>query len=115
MRLDKFLKVSRIIKRRPIAKIVIDGGKARLNGRVAKAGAEVKVGNVLELEYYDKYFKFEILEVPAGDVRKEKAGDLIRVIETRGIKVDLLSEEEIFERKLEEIRAYNKDHVKKTE
>lgn len=50
MRLDKFLKVSRIIKRRPIAKIVVDGGKAKLNGKVAKASTEVKVGQILELE-----------------------------------------------------------------
>ena len=100
MRLDKFLKVSRIIKRRPIAKIVVDGGKAKLNGRVAKAGSEVKVGNILELEYYDKYFKFEILGVPMRDIPKDKAQDLIQIIETRGIKVDFETEEEIFERKL---------------
>ena len=60
MRLDKFLKVSRIIKRRPIAKIVVDGGKAKLNGKIAKSSTEVKVGNILEIEYYDRYFKFEI-------------------------------------------------------
>jgi len=113
MRLDKFLKVSRIIKRRPIAKIVVDGGKAKLNGRTAKSGSEIKAGDVLELEYYDKYFKFEIVEVPAGDVPKDRAKDLIRVLETRGVRVNLETEEEIFERKLEEIRAYNKDHVKK--
>ncbi|MDR1834722.1 MAG: RNA-binding S4 domain-containing protein [Fusobacteriaceae bacterium] len=113
MRLDKFLKVSRIIKRRPIAKIVVDGGKAKLNGRTAKSGSEIKPGDVLELEYYDKYFKFEIVEVPAGDVPKDRAKDLIRVLETRGVRVNLETEEEIFERKLEEIRAYNKDHVKK--
>ena len=113
MRLDKFLKVSRIIKRRPIAKIVIDGGKAKLNGKVAKAGTEVKEGQVLELEYYDKYFKFEVVEVPRGDVPKSRAKELISVIETKGIKLDFESEEEIFERKLEEVRAFNKDHVKK--
>ncbi|MDR3258938.1 MAG: RNA-binding S4 domain-containing protein [Fusobacteriaceae bacterium] len=113
MRLDKFLKVSRIIKRRPVAKIVIDGGKAKLNGRVAKSGSEVKVGNILELEYYDKYFKFEILEVPNGAIPKERAKDLIRIIETKGIKIDFETEEEIFEKKLEEIRAYNRDHIKK--
>ena len=60
MRLDKFLKVSRIIKRRPIAKLVVDGGKVKLDGKVVKAAAEVKVGQTLEIEYYNKYFKFEI-------------------------------------------------------
>lgn len=97
MRLDKFLKVSRVIKRRPIAKIVVDGGKAKINGKVAKAGTVVKTNDILELEYYDKYFKFEILEVPEGNVSKDKSNDLIKVIESRGIKVDLQSEEEIFE------------------
>ena len=61
MRIDKFLKVSRIIKRRPIAKIVVDGGKAKINGKVAKASTEIKVGNILELEYYDKYFNICII------------------------------------------------------
>ena len=46
MRLDKYLKVSRIIKRRTVAKDVCDGGKVKINGRVAKAGAEVKPANV---------------------------------------------------------------------
>ena len=72
MRLDKFLKVSRIIKRRPVAKIVVDGGKAKLNGKVAKASTEVKVGMELELEYYNKYFTFKILEVPEGNVARAK-------------------------------------------
>lgn len=96
MRLDKFLKVSRIIKRRPIAKIVVDGGKAKLNGKVAKAGTEVKVGQILELEYFNKYFKFEIMEVPIGNVAKEKTSDLIKVLESRGIEIDIDSEEDIF-------------------
>lgn len=98
MRLDKFLKVSRIIKRRPIAKIVVDGGKAKLNGKTAKASTEVKIGDILELEYYNKYFKFEILEVPEGNVNKSKSSDLIKVLETKGIEIeiDLDSDEDLF-------------------
>lgn len=97
MRLDKFLKVSRIIKRRPIAKIVVDGGKAKLNGKTAKAGTVVKIGDILELEYYDKYFKFEILEVPEGNVPKDKSNDLVKVLDSKGIAVDLSSDKEILE------------------
>ena len=97
MRLDKFLKVSRIIKRRPVAKTVVDGGKAKLNGKTAKAGTVVKAGDVLELEYYDKYFKFEIVEVPEGNVPKEKSNDLIKVLDSCGIEVDLSSDKEILE------------------
>lgn len=96
MRLDKFLKVSRIIKRRPIAKLVVDGGKAKLNGKVAKASTEVKVGMVLELEYYNKYFKFEILEVPEGNVPKIKTSELVKLIDSCGIEIDLDGEDDLF-------------------
>lgn len=96
MRLDKFLKVSRIIKRRPIAKIVVDGGKAKLNGKVAKASTEVKVGMELELEYYNKYFKFRILEVPEGNVSKSKTSELIELLDSKGIVINLDGEEDIF-------------------
>ena len=96
MRLDKFLKVSRIIKRSPVAKIVVDGGKAKLNGKVAKASTEVKVGMELELEYYNKYFKFKILEVPEGNVAKSKTSELVELLDSKGIVIDLDGEEDIF-------------------
>lgn len=89
MRLDKFLKVSRIIKRRPIAKLVVDGGKVKLDGKVAKAAAEVKVGQILEIEYYNKYFKFEILQVPLGNVSKDKTSDLVKLLETKGLDIEI--------------------------
>ena len=99
MRLDKFLKVSRIIKRRPIAKIVVDGGKVKLDGKVVKASAEVKVGQLMEIEYYNKYFKFEIMQVPLGNVSKDKTSDLVKLIETKGldIEIDLDKEDYFFE------------------
>lgn len=99
MRLDKFLKVSRIIKRRPIAKIVVDGGKVKLDGKVVKASAEVKVGQLMEIEYYNKYFKFEIIQVPLGNVSKDKTSDLVKLIETKGldIEIDLDKEDDFFE------------------
>ena len=95
MRLDKFLKVSRIIKRRPIAKIVVDGGKVKLDGKVVKASAEVKVGQLMEI----KYFKFEIMQVPLGNVSKDKTSDLVKLIETKGldIEIDLDKEDDFFE------------------
>lgn len=99
MRLDKFLKVSRIIKRRPIAKIVVDGGKVKLDGKVVKASVEVKVGQLMEIEYYNKYFKFEIMQVPLGNVSKDKTSDLVKLIETKGldIEIDLDKEDDFFE------------------
>lgn len=99
MRLDKFLKVSRIIKRRTIAKVVVDGGKAKLDGKVAKASTEVKVSQILELEYYNKYFKFEILQVPLGNVTKDKTSELVKLLDSRGIEIniDLDKDEDFFE------------------
>ncbi|MCI5725826.1 MAG: RNA-binding S4 domain-containing protein [Fusobacterium gastrosuis] len=99
MRLDKFLKVSRIIKRRTIAKVVVDGGKAKLDGKVAKASTEVKVSQILELEYYNKYFKFEILQVPSGNVTKDKTSELVKLLDSRGIEIniDLDKDEDFFE------------------
>lgn len=89
MRLDKFLKVARIIKRRPVAKKVIDNKKAMLNGKQAKAGTEVKIGDMLELEYYNRYYKIEIVEVPGGNVSKDSATDLYKIIETKEIEIEV--------------------------
>ena len=99
MRLDKFLKVSRIIKRRPIAKLVVDGGKVKLDGKVVKAAAELRIGQILEIEYYNKYFKFEILQVPLGNISKDKTSDLVKLIETRGldIEINLDKDEDFFD------------------
>ena len=63
MRLDKFLKVSRLIKRRTIAKEVCDAGRIQLNGRVAKAGSDIYVGDILEIAYGGKITEVEVLLV----------------------------------------------------
>ncbi|MDO4691129.1 MAG: RNA-binding S4 domain-containing protein [Fusobacterium sp.] len=99
MRLDKFLKVSRIIKRRTIAKIIVDGGKVKLDGKVVKASSEVKTSQILELEYYNKYFKFEILQVPSGNVNKDKTSELVKLLDSKGIdiNIDLDKDEDFFE------------------
>ncbi|MCL5045977.1 MAG: RNA-binding S4 domain-containing protein [Actinobacteria bacterium] len=80
MRLDKFLKVSRIIKRRTLAKEVGDAGRIELNGRAAKPGSEVKPGDILVLDFGRRKLKVEILEV-RDSVRAEQAGQMYRVIE----------------------------------
>ena len=64
MRLDKFLKVSRIIKRRTVAKEAADGGRISVNGRVVKPSYEVKVGDIVEIKFGDKISKFKIVEIP---------------------------------------------------
>lgn len=64
MRLDKFLKVSRIIKRRTVANEAADGGRISVNGRVVKPSYEVKVGDIVEIKFGDKTSKFKIVEIP---------------------------------------------------
>ena len=64
MRLDKFLKVSRIIKRRTVANEAADGGRISVNGKVVKPSYEVKVGDIIEIKFGDKIAKFEIIQIP---------------------------------------------------
>ncbi|HHT62486.1 MAG: RNA-binding S4 domain-containing protein [Bacillota bacterium] len=80
MRLDKYLKVSRLIKRRSVAKEVCDGGKVSVNGKTAKAGTEVKVGDVLEIGFGPRMLKVEVLAV-ADSVRADQAKDLYKVLQ----------------------------------
>ena len=63
MRLDKFLKVSRVIKRRPVANEACDSGRVMINGKVAKASTEVKIGDIVEIKYGEKIIKFEIASI----------------------------------------------------
>ncbi len=64
MRLDKFLKVSRIIRRRTVANEAADGGRISVNGRVVKPSYEVKVGDIVEIKFGDKTSKFKIVAIP---------------------------------------------------
>lgn len=64
MRLDKFLKVSRIIKRRTVANEAADGGRISVNGKVVKPSYEVKIGDIIEIKFGDNISKFEIIQIP---------------------------------------------------
>lgn len=79
MRLDKYLKVSRLIKRRTIANEACDAGRVTVNGKVAKASQEVKVGDVISIRFGDKSVEAEILSV-AEVVRKEEAKEMFRYL-----------------------------------
>lgn len=63
MRLDKYLKVSRLIKRRTVANEACDGERVTVNGRTAKASYDVKVGDILEIRFGQKTVKVEVLEL----------------------------------------------------
>ncbi len=64
MRIDKFLKMSTVIKRRTVANEAADGGRISVNGKTVKPSYEVKVGDIVEIRFGDKTSKFEILKIP---------------------------------------------------
>ena len=79
MRLDKFLKVSRLIKRRTVANEACDNGRISVNGRVVKASYDVKVGNRIEISMGERTVAVEVLLV-AENVRKDDAAAMYREV-----------------------------------
>ncbi len=79
MRLDKFLKVSRLIKRRTVANEACDAGRVLINGGVAKASAKVKVGDMIEIQFGTKVVKVEVLDIQ-DTTKKEEAKELFRYL-----------------------------------
>ena len=79
MRLDKFLKVSRLIKRRTVANEACDAGRVLVNDKVAKASVNVKAGDTIEIQFGTKSVKVEVLSVQET-VRKEEAQELYRYL-----------------------------------
>lgn len=80
MRLDKFLKVSRVIKRRTVANEACDAGRVVINGKVVKASYDVKVNDIVEIKYGEKIIKFRINSI-SETVRKNEAGEMVEFIE----------------------------------
>lgn len=80
MRLDKFLKVSRLIKRRTVANEACDAGRVTINGKTARASYDVKVGDVMEIAFGNRSLKVEILKVDEY-ANKDSASGLYTVIE----------------------------------
>ena len=72
MRLDKFLKVSRIIKRRTVANEACDAGRVSVNGKAAKASVDVKIGDVIEVRFGNNITKIEVLSISEIRVRKKR-------------------------------------------
>ncbi len=85
MRLDQFLKVSRLIKQRSVAKWACDSGRVSLMGRKAKAGTVVTLGDEVSLSLRDRFIHVKVLEIPRGNVSKERAQTLYEVIEERRV------------------------------
>ena len=81
MRLDKFLKVSRLIKRRTVANTVSEMGRVLVNGNPAKPAKQLKVGDIIEIEFSNRVEKVEVLIIPSGNVSVQEASSLYREIE----------------------------------
>ena len=79
MRLDKFLKVARLIKRRTVANEACDAGRVMVNGKAAKASVNVKAGDVIEIEFGTRTVKVEVLDVQET-VKKDEAKELYRYL-----------------------------------
>ena len=79
MRIDKYLKVSRIIKGRTVAAEACDGGRVSVNGKAAKPGTDIKIGDVIEVSFGEKKVKVEVTDV-SETVRKDAASSMYKVL-----------------------------------
>lgn len=82
MRLDKYLKVSRLIKRRTVANEACDNGRVSVNGKPAKSSYEVKTGDVIEITFGEKALKVKVAEVKEHALKAD-AGEMYEVLEQR--------------------------------
>lgn len=80
MRLDKFLKLSRIIKRRPVAKTLADSGRIEVNGRVAKAGTALAVDDVVTITYGHRIIKLKVMTL-SESTKKDDAKHMYHILE----------------------------------
>lgn len=79
MRLDKYLKVSRLIKRRTVANEACDAGRVLVNDKPAKASVKVKPGDIIEIQFGTRTVKVEVLDIK-DTTKKEEAGDLFKYL-----------------------------------
>ncbi len=80
MRIDKYLKVSRIIKRRTVANEACSGGRVMINDKIAKPGSSVSAGDIISIRFGEHVGRYEVLSI-AETIRKDQAADLYRVIQ----------------------------------
>ncbi len=80
MRLDKFLKITRIIKRRTVAKELADNGNISINGEEKKSSYSVKKGDILDIKYFNKNIKVRIKDLPPESLKKDFIDEYIEII-----------------------------------
>lgn len=79
MRLDKYLKVSRLIKRRTVANEACDAGRVQANGKVVKASYDVKLGDIIEISFGNRNVKIEVTDIK-DTTKKEDAGEMFKYL-----------------------------------
>lgn len=79
MRLDKFLKVSRLVKRRTVANELAGAGRVQINGNIAKAASQVKEGDILTISFGNRESRVIVKEL-ADHVKKDQAGDMYEIL-----------------------------------
>ncbi|MGL4572936.1 MAG: RNA-binding S4 domain-containing protein [Clostridium sp.] len=85
MRLDKYLKVSRLIKRRTVAKEACESSRVTINGKVAKSGTQIKEGDIIEITFASRSLRAEVLNI-AEHVRKDDAKDMYKLLDGEEIE-----------------------------
>ncbi len=80
MRLDKFLKVSRLIKRRTVANDVSDQGRVFVNGNPAKPSKQLKEGDIIKIEHFNKSVSVKVIRIPEGNISVQEAASLYEEI-----------------------------------
>ena len=85
MRLDKFFKVSRIIKRRSVAKEVADKGRIQINGKLAKSSSTLKVGDILQIQFGNKTLEVKVLALQ-DSTKKEDASKMYEILSEKRIE-----------------------------
>lgn len=88
MRIDKYLKVSRLIKRRTEAKYACDNHSIKLNNKISKAGDSIRVNDRIEIRSRHKILEIEVLKIPEGNVSISSARELYRVIREENREYD---------------------------
>lgn len=86
MRLDLFLKVSRLSKRRSLGKALCDRGLVQVNGQIAKASKEIRAGDTIQIQSRNRRLLVKILQVPEGALKKNEAATLYEVLEDAKIE-----------------------------
>lgn len=89
MRLDKFLKVSRLVKRRTVASELCQGGHVKVNDKTAKPSVEVKTGDTLQIRFGNRLLRAQILSVPEKAVPAQMADSLYEILEERSTETQL--------------------------